>query len=121
MRNLYDLDRYRVRQGPLIDRALGYAGDDTCGAFLFHSPVDGKTLRVIAANAAGWDHVSVSRADRCPTWLEMEHIKRRFFNEDECAMQLHVPPSEHINVHTHCLHMWRPHDVAIPMPPEVMV
>lgn len=121
MRNLHDLDRFRVMQGALIDRTGGYTGDDTCGAFLIRSPIDGARLRVIAASASGWDHVSVSRGDRCPTWAEMEHVKRRFFNEDETAMELHVPPAEHINIHGHCLHLWRPHDALIPMPPALLV
>jgi hypothetical protein len=120
MRNLYDLDRHRVRKGFLVELA-GSAGDDTCGAFLIRSPVDGGLLRIIAANADGWDHVSVSRKDRCPTWAEMEHIKRRFFNDDECAFQLHVPINQHINVHSHCLHLWRAHDSNPPMPPALMV
>jgi hypothetical protein len=65
-------------------------------------------LAIIASNGMGWDHVSVSRADRCPTWDEMELVKRLFFKDDECAMQLHVPPSDHINCHPNCLHLWRP-------------
>lgn len=120
MRNLYDLDSQRVRKGPLIERA-GSSGDDTCGAFLLHSPVDGGVLRVIAAAADGWDHVSVSRKDRTPTWAEMEHVKRRFFKDDEIAMQLHVPVKDHINIHSHCLHLWRSHTDNPPMPPALMV
>jgi hypothetical protein len=121
MRNLHDLDRHRVRRGKLIEHFGGYTGDGTCGAFLICSPVDGGLLRVIAANDGTWEHVSVSRRDRCPTWAEMEHIKRRFFHDDETAFELHVPPSEHINMHSHCLHMWRPCDGSIPMPPSILV
>lgn len=121
MRNLYDLNRHRVMRGALIDRAGGYTGDESCGAFLIASPVDGIMLRVMAAAGDGWDHVSVSRGDRCPTWEEMEHVKRRFFQADETAMQLHVPPVAHINCHPHCLHLWRPHEGVIPMPPMVLV
>lgn len=121
MRNLNDLDRHRVRSGPLIARAGGYTGDDTCGAFQIASPVDGGVLRVIAANADGWDHVSVSRKDRTPTWEEMEHIKRRFFKEDELVLQFHVPVKKHINFHSHCLHLWRSHDSDPLLPPVLMV
>lgn len=78
-------------------------------------------LGIIASWVDGWDHVSVSRKDRCPTWDEMETVKRLFFTDDETAMQLHVPPSDHINVHPYCLHLWRPHGAAIPMPPQGMV
>ena len=110
MRNLRDLDRYRFAH------RFGDSPVPGCeGAFQIGD------LRVIACNGEGWDHVSVSREDRIPTWDEMEKIKRMFFREDETAMQLHVPPSRHINCHPHVLHLWRPHDVAIPLPPEWMV
>lgn len=80
-----------------------------------------RGLMVIASWGGGWDHVSVSRPDRCPTWEEMERVKRAFFRPEECAMQLHVPPADHINAHPFCLHLWRPHDVLIPLPPKWMV
>ena len=51
----------------------------------------------------------------------MEHVKRLFFRPDETAMQLHVPPHEHINTHEHCLHLWRPQQEKIPRPPSYMV
>jgi hypothetical protein len=114
MRNLHDLDRHRVKH-------MGQLGDAMCGAFLIPSPSDGGQLRVIAAAADGWDHVSVSRADRCPTWEEMEHVKRRFFQEDEVAFQLHLPPKDHINCHPRCLHIWRAHNQNPPLPPVEMV
>jgi len=68
-----------------------------------------------------WDHVSVSRANRCPNWPEMEHVKRLFFQDTETAMQLHVPAADHINNHPYCLHLWRPHGVEIPRPPAIFV
>jgi hypothetical protein len=48
-------------------------------------------------------------------------MKRLFFREDETAMQLHVPATDHINCHPHCLHLWRPTEVEIPRPPAIMV
>ena len=38
----------------------------------------GATLRVLFSDGLGWDHVSVSLADRCPTWAEMCFIKDLF-------------------------------------------
>src|SRR5690606_20343251 len=108
MRNLRVLDVYRD-VSPDVIRFYGGVGDETCGAFLVPSPIDQKPMRVIASANGGWDHVSVSRQHRCPNWPEMEHVKRLFFKDDETAMQLHVPPSDHISHHPHCLHLWRPH------------
>ena len=78
-------------------------------------------LFVIASTGFGWDHVSVSTRTRCPTWGEMEYVKRMFFEDHETAMQLHVPPSDHVNCHPYCLHLWRPQEFEIPRPPPEFV
>ena len=35
--------------------------------------------------------------------------------------QLHPPESSYVNNHPHCLHMWRPTNAAIPLPPSILV
>lgn len=65
-------------------------------------------LRCIFSNGGGWDHVSVSLATRCPTWTEMDFVKRTFFKDEEVAMQLHVSGTSKVNHHEFCLHLWRP-------------
>lgn len=55
-----------------------------------------------------WDHASVSLADRCPTWSEMEHVRNVCFHDHEIAVQYGVPAGRHINHHPYCLHWWRP-------------
>lgn len=99
----------------MIDKAEdGFA---CVGSFVGHLTLG---LQVVASWGEGWEHVSVSRRDRCPSWEEMEHVARLFW-PNETAMQLHVPASDHINVHPFCLHWWRPIGVEIPMPPGWMV
>lgn len=100
----------------------GELGDHEVGAFRMFTPA-GVELHVIAANGMGWDHVSVSAFGRTPTWDEMEFVRHEFFLPTETVMQLHVPASDHINHHPHCLHLWRPHaDVGqIPRPPGILV
>lgn len=119
MRNLHQLDQYRDVQ--TATKLYGFAGDHETGIFRVPSPIDRRELAVIASSGMGWDHVSVSRSNRCPNWTEMDFIKRLFFQDDETAMQLHVPADDHVNVHGYCLHLWRPLDVPIPRPPSVMV
>lgn len=94
----------------------------TAGAcvFLMRNP-PGPSLRIIATTHGGWDHVSVSLPQRCPTWEELERVKRAFFEDHETAMQLHVPPADHINNSEFCLHLWRPRLLPIPRPPGEMV
>lgn len=78
-------------------------------------------LRIIAACSNGWDHISVSLEDRVPTYEEMKRVKELFFLPDEWAMELHAPAKDHINVHPHVLHLWRPLCTPIPIPPREMV
>ena len=119
MRNLHELDHYRARKA--AREIYGSEGDGTCGLFVIPSPIDGQALRMIASSEDGWDHVSVSRANRCPNWPEMEFIRRKFFMDNETVMQLHVPASEHINFARNCLHLWKPQRAEIPRPPSWMV
>lgn len=121
MRNLNLLNIYRITGKRLPPYFKGYAGDHTCGAFEVPSPIDKAPLHIMASSDFGWEHVSVSRRNRCPNWTEMDHIKDLFFAADETVMQLHVPKSDHVNDHPYCLHLWRPTAQEIPRPPGWMV
>ncbi len=120
MRDLNTLNHYRRTDRHVMEN-WGWAGDETPGMFMIPSPIDKALMAVVASSGEGWDHVSVSRPNRCPNWPEMEFVAALFFNDDETAMQLHVPASEHVNNHPHCLHWWRPHNVEIPKPDALMV
>jgi hypothetical protein len=122
MRNLNALNVHRLRGEDVKHYGwYGWNGDETCGVFVLPSPTDGQPLSVVASSGMNWDHVSVSRISRCPNWPEMEFIKHKFFKDTETAMQLHVPPSDHINNHPYCLHLWRPQKQDIPRPPTITV
>lgn len=111
MKNLNDpsLAPHRLKHPTLGE------GDEKGGFFFMAG------MAVIAANGEGWDHVSVSRKNRCPTWEEMCFIKDKFFEESECVIQYHPPKADYINKHNFVLHLWRPHNEVIPMPPKWMV
>jgi hypothetical protein len=117
MRDLHLLDTFRVD----ATATHGWNGDGTCGAFQVPSPIDKAPMTVVASSGDGWDHVSVSRTNRCPNWPELEHVRKLFFRDDETVMQLHVPGKDHINLHPNCLHLWRPQNAEIPLPPKFMV
>jgi hypothetical protein len=117
MRDLTELDAFRRRD--VETRLYGLIGDGTCGVFDISGSA--STLRVIASSDGAWDHVSVSLPNRCPNWGEMELVKRKFFKDEETAMQLHVPVADHISLHPNCLHLWRPQRVEIPLPPKEFV
>lgn len=112
-------ETYRWRDPPDEKYHNNY-GDDF-GVFRVPFPKTGTVLMVIASSGMGWEHVSVSLPNRCPNWPEMDAIKQLFWRDDEAVMQLHVPKSDHRNVHPYCLHLWRPTGEAIPLPPGWMV
>jgi hypothetical protein len=89
---------FRVEQ---LTRLGGPVGTNS-GAFQLGA------LRIISGTGGGWEHVSVSRIDRCPTWDEMDRVKRLFWRDDEIVMQLHVNNDQKKNVFAYCLHLWRP-------------
>lgn len=119
MRDLHVLDRFRDVEG--AKRVYGHPGDHGTGCFHVPSPIDGGDLLIVVSDGSSWDHVSVSRVNRCPNWPEMEHVRRLFFKPEETVMQLHVPDKDHINKHPFCLHLWRPQAIEIPRPPGWMV
>lgn len=99
-------------------------GDDF-GAFRMPGPC-GSELVVIASpgdanESIPWEHVSVSTRHRTPNWKEMCYVKDLFWEPWETVMQLHPPRAEWINNHPHCLHMWRPLNEKIPLPPPIAV
>ena len=91
------------------------------GAFVIRSSKLKQPLRVIASDGEGWEHVSVSLANRTPTWEEMCLVKRLFWDPEDCVIQFHPPASDYVNLHPHCLHLWRPVGTPIALPPSLLV
>lgn len=120
-------NKYRVRTGWLgTDDSIG-----NNGAFFVPNGIGRAPLQVIASDGlvvpdehqalAGWEHVSVSLPDRCPTWAEMCRIKELFWDDEDTVVQFHPPRSQYVNNHLYCLHLWRPLHAAIPLPPSILV
>lgn len=118
-------EEYRIKNHPLIffnsDNSHGNNG-------AFKIPIDkenGIEAFVIASDKLDWEHVSVTIKENgkseTPTWEEMCVIKELFWDDTDCVVQFHPPKSEHVNMHEHCLHLWRPKDIAFPVPPKIMV
>jgi hypothetical protein len=113
------LQRGRVRAG----RMASTDNYGPYGMFFVFGPC-GTDLTIIANGAElgeDWEHVSVSTPRRPPNWQEMCFVKDLFWDPEEVVMQLHPPRSQWVNNHPHCLHLWRPVNVAIPMPPPIAV
>ena len=82
-------------------------------------------LHVIASWGLGWDHASVhaeiGTRTYTPTWDAMERVKHLLWKHDEWAIQYHPAGEDHINVHTHTLHIWRCQAQEPPKPPKEFV
>jgi len=91
------------------------------GAFILYSPIDNAMLRVVASDELGWEHISVSRTNRCPNWPEMCFVKDVFWDAEDCVVLYHPPKSQYVNNHPYCLHLWRPTKVTIPYPDSILV
>ena len=78
-------------------------------------------LNFIISWGAGFEHCSVSLPNRCPSWEQMCVMKELFWKDDETCMELHPSKENYINNHPYCLHIWRPINESIPLPPSIMV
>ena len=131
------LEKGRITEGPLgSDESYGMTGAfelkvSTGGRRTFgrklrvisNCPRDNNNKRSLILDESRFEHVSVSLSteEGTPTWEEMDAVKRLFWRDDECVMQLHVPKESHINTHEGCLHLWRPLEEEIPRPPQALV
>ena len=78
-------------------------------------------LNFIISWGAGFEHCSVSMPTRCPSWEQMCVMKELFWKDDEVCMELHPAKKDYVNNHPYCLHIWRPINQEIPLPPTIMV
>lgn len=102
---------------------LDYFGQTAAGtgSGFFRARLHGDRFTIITSCDKSWEHVSVSTRKRCPTWEEMCIFKNLFWLPEEAVMQLHPPERDHVNNHLYCLHLWKPVQLEIPLPPSIMV
>ena len=112
-------EKYRITSG--AGPMNSTLNDGNNGAFLIKHLKLRRPIMVIASDGYGWEHVSVSLPDRCPTWGEMCIIKALFWDSEDCVVQYHPPSSVYVNDHPYVLHLWRPVGVNLPMPDQIMV
>lgn len=94
------------------------SGEDGC---IGYALINGQRFGFIFSWGGGWEHLSVSQTNRTPTWDEMCIAKNMFWNANECCVEYHPAESEYINIHPHCLHIWRPINAEMPTPPIAYV
>lgn len=87
---------------------IAFKTEHPLGMNYYLVPFQGRYLSVIADSKQGWDHVSISLTNRNPNWDEMCFVKNLFWNKDEMAIQFHPVEKDYVNLHNHCLHIWKP-------------
>lgn len=113
-------NQYRVRKAAGPWNSTDKDGNNG----LFMVPVksaSGEGATIVASDGMGWEHVSVSFPGRTPTWEQMCEIKDLFWDEDDCVVQYHPPKTDYVNNHEHCLHLWRPIGLQLPIPKSLLV
>lgn len=126
-------NQYRVRTHPVLGSDNSYGNN---GFFVMpHYKIALYYFQCQVSDGMGWQHVSITiikdisssskkkfqMVERCPTWEEMCHIKSLFWDDEESVMQLHPPKSQWVNNHPYCLHLWKPDNIEIPLPLQIMV
>lgn len=77
-----------------------------CKAYVSHP--DGKLRALVSRDGPErvW-HVSVTHADRLPSWDEMASARDKF-TPDRVTMAFILPPrAEYVNLHERCLHLFQ--------------
>lgn len=112
-------EKFRVKTGPMRSTIK----DGNNGCFQIRTLKFKRQFNCIVSDGMGWEHVSVSLHDRCPTWEEMCFIKSQFWDDEDFVVQMHPPKSEWVNNHNYCLHLWRKAgtDDFCERPPSIMV
>jgi hypothetical protein len=110
-------EQYRVRSGAMAsDKSFG-----NNGAFVID--FEHYQFFVIASDGEGWEHISISLIGkkRTPSWKEMCYFKDLFWDKDEAVVQFHPPESDYVNNHDFCLHLWKPKNYNLILPPSILV
>lgn len=125
-----DIEQFRERTGPYRSGKR----DGNNGRFIIPRKAGGKFI-VLASDGFGWEHVSVSAVIpparkgkkgrkaiwKVPTWDEMCFIKDLFWKEDETVVQYHPSQEVYVNTQPFVLHLWRPTELEIPLPPTSLI
>ena len=84
-------------------------------------PKTNKRLNFKFTKANDWEHLSVSMPNKCPSWEQMCFMKEQFWEDNEACVEYHPKKEDYVNNHNYCLHIWRPYNVELPIPPSIMV
>jgi hypothetical protein len=94
-----EIRRLNVQLPPHLAGAKAYVLGDVRIIFSDNDQYEGP-------NGHRWRHVSMSCADRLPTYKEVFDVRKRLFPPNAEVLQVFPPTKEHVNNHAFCLHLW---------------
>ncbi len=125
------INKYRITTGQMATKP------EDIGFGMFIIPHGKKVLVISTSDGLDddgniyipWEHVSVhgryTRRNKkikvTPTWEDMCFVKDLFWDKDEVVVQYHPAEEDYVNVHEHCLHLWKPIQAEMPTPPKICV
>jgi len=108
-----------IKAAPWLD--IADESFDGLMAWYRHPRYNKRGMAIVASWGGGWEHVSASFKNRCPTLDEMCAIKDIFWHDEECVAQYHPPKSVYVNCHPYCLHLWKKAGSEYETPPALFV
>jgi hypothetical protein len=53
-----------------------------------------------------WVHASIAGVDELPSYEDLARLRWAVWGQTGYAYQVFAPPSAHVNIHEHALHLW---------------
>ncbi len=127
MKDLKKYEQYRVYDGSdLLNIIFGqYDMLESQKAYVFSKEKGDYYIQTL--QTFGWDHISLvvrtyyngKRVERIPGTSELEEVCEMFFGEDEPVVEVHPRREDYVNINPYTLHLWRPINEELPLPPVV--
>lgn len=73
--------------------------------FTHHSGASSIILTCAPHGGDEWVHASIAHRAVMPTYADLKLLHLAVF-EDGWSYQVFAPPSDHVNIHEHALHLW---------------
>ena len=96
----------KARLSPEIDALLKKSGSQNVELFVY------GPCRILRSMDGGRLHLSMSCADRYPTWDEIKEIRYTLAPQNVTMVMFLPPPEEFVNVHDFTFHLFETPEVA---------
>lgn len=90
------LVEYSEQFGPAGERLTIASDEDTGSVIVTQADHDGVEFL----------HASIAWANHDPSYADLAGLHRAVFGRRRWAYQMFAPSSEHVNIHSHALHLW---------------